>query len=67
MAIFKNKIERLINIKKSEEKFNKSMENIQLEKNDGLAMIIAALITFIPALLIVIGFFVAIIYLLFLR
>lgn len=67
MAIFKNKIERLVNVEKSEEKFNKEMENIQLEKNDGFAMIIAALITFIPALLVVIGFFVAIIYLLFLR
>ncbi len=67
MGIFKNKIGRLINVKKTEEEFNENMENIQLEKNDGLAMVLAALITFIPALLVVIGFFIAVIYFFFLR
>lgn len=67
MAFFKKKLDRVVNVEKSEEKFKKQMENMPLEKNDGLAMIIAAVITFIPALIIVGGFFLLVIYLFFLR
>ena len=67
MAFFKGKLDRVVNVEKSEEKFKKEMENIQLEKNDGLAMAIAAMLTFLPALLIVGGFFLAVIYFFFIR
>lgn len=54
---FKEKFNRFFKNKKSIEEFKKEIEETPLEKNDAMAMIIAALVTFTPALLIIIGIF----------
>ncbi len=54
---FKKRIDRIREIKQTEEEFKKNLENEPLEKKDGLALIIAALIVFLPALILVIAVF----------
>lgn len=51
---FRKKIERVLDVKKIEERHKKE-EKLPLEKNDLLAMLIAALIVFLPVLLLLIG------------
>ncbi len=65
--MFWNKINRVVHPDKSEKDFQKTLEQTPLEKNDTLAMILAALITFLPAILVVIAIFLAVIWLFFLR
>lgn len=65
--LFKGRIERLVNVEKSEEKFRKEIETVELEKLDMPAMIIAAFSVFLPAILLILGVFVFIIWLFFLR
>lgn len=62
-----SKVKERINVEQIEEQFKKDMEKVSLEKNDRLAMIIAAFAVFIPALLFVLGFFYGVIYFFFLR
>ncbi len=64
---FKRKIDRVVDQKASEESFKKTLKNTPLEKNDALAMIIAALLVLLPAVLIVGGFFVLVIWFFFMR
>ncbi|QSX04724.1 hypothetical protein JYG23_08380 [Sedimentibacter sp. zth1] len=52
--IFKNKLDRILNIKKEQENIT---QNIELEKNDLLALLISGFIILIPALLFVIVIF----------
>ena len=55
--LFDKKLNRIVNTEKSEVEFAERMEDIEVEKNDRLAMIIAALIVFIPTMLFVIAIF----------
>ena len=53
---FQKKLKRILtNHKEAEERFAKEREELPLEKNDRLAMILAALAVFVPALLVVAG------------
>lgn len=62
---FNNKIKRVLDVEKSESEFEEQMEGVELEKTDRPAMLIAAFLVFIPALLLVIGFFLLVIWLFF--
>ena len=65
---FQKKLKRVLtNQKEAEERFAKEREELPLEKNDRLAMILAALAVFIPAILVMMGVFFLVIYLFFLR
>ena len=65
---FQKKLKRVLtNHKEAEERFAKEREERPLEKNDRLAMILAALAVFVPALLVVAGIFFLVIYVFFLR
>lgn len=65
--MFWDKINRVVKLSESEKKFKKTMEETPLEKNDLLAMILAAIITFLPAVIVVILIFLAVIWFFFLR
>ena len=52
--LFGKKINRVIDVKKAEERFAKDREQLPLEKKDKPAMILAALIVFVPAFLLVV-------------
>ena len=62
---FLNKINRVIDEKKREEKIKVTLENTPLEKKDLPAMIIAALLVLLPAVIVVGGLFMLIAYLFF--
>ena len=62
---FNNKIKRVLDVEKPEAEFEEQMEGVELEKTDRPAMLIAAFLVFIPALLLVIGFFLLVIWLFF--
>lgn len=65
---FQKKLKRVLsNHKEAEERFAREREELPLEKNDRLAMILAALVVFIPAILVMMGIFFLVIYLVFLR
>lgn len=59
---FLKRLNRVLDVKKAEERFQEDMEKTSLEKKDRLAMILAALIVFIPALLLVVAVFGLVIY-----
>ena len=65
--LFGKKINRVIDVKKAEERFAKDREQLPLEKKDKPAMILAALIVFVPALLLVLAVFALVLYLFFFR
>lgn len=64
---FEKKIKDLVNVEKAEKTFKENMKDEKLEKKGILAMLIAALIVFIPAFLIVCAVFIFFIWLFFLR
>ena len=64
---FLKRLNRILDVKKAEERFQEDMEKTSLEKKDRLAMILAALIVFIPALLLVVAVFGLVIYFFFFR
>ena len=53
--------------KKTKEELDEHYQNVELEKGDFLAMVIAAFITFLPVLLIAMAAFYGILWLLFIR
>ena len=65
--MFKRRVDRVLNASKSEADFRRRTAGEHLEKGDLSAMIIAALITFLPVLLLILGAFALIIWLFFLR
>lgn len=65
--LFDKKVKRVIDVEKAEEEFEERMEGVELDKKDRPAMIIAAFIVFIPALLLVLGAFLLVIWFFFLR
>ena len=64
---FRKKINRVVDVKKAEERFEKDKEQLPLEKKDRPAMIIAALIVFVPALILVLAVFLLVLYFFFFR
>jgi hypothetical protein len=64
---FHKKINRVLNIKKAEERFQQDLEKTPLEKHDRTAMILAGLIVFVPALILVLLVFVLVLYFFFFR
>lgn len=65
--MFDKKVKRVIDVEKAEKEFEERMENVELDKKDRPAMIIAALIVFIPALLLVLVIFLLVIWFFFFR
>ena len=65
--LFGKKINRVLNVRKVEERFEKEREELPLEKGDRLAMILAALAVFIPVLIGVLAVFLLVLYLFFFR
>ncbi|HIY73613.1 hypothetical protein [Intestinimonas butyriciproducens] len=65
--LFGKKINRVLNIRKAEERFDKEREELPLEKNDRLAMILAALAVFVPAFLGIVAVLLLVLYLFFFR
>lgn len=65
--LFEKKIKRVVDIEKAEDEFEERMEGVELDKKDRPAMIIAGLIVFIPALLLILGLFLFVIWIFFLR
>lgn len=65
--LFEKKIKRVIDIDKAEDEFEERMEGVELDRKDRPAMIIAGLIVFIPALLLILGLFLLVIWFFFLR
>lgn len=55
--LFRKKLDRVIDPEKAEEEFEERMEKVELEKQDRFAMILAGLIVFVPAMLLVVGAF----------
>ncbi|MEG2813118.1 MAG: hypothetical protein RSA79_00815 [Oscillospiraceae bacterium] len=67
--IFKSKLDRLVNMKsaqKNEEDLKNSLKNEPLEKNDIKAMILSAIIVFLPVTLVIISVFAFFVWLIFL-
>ncbi|MEG0767955.1 MAG: hypothetical protein RR482_09580 [Clostridia bacterium] len=64
---FKNPYKRLTGHGMDREEAKRRMEEVELEKTDVPAMIIAAFLTIFPALLIIIGILVAVLWFLFMR
>ena len=65
--MFKRRVDRVLNTSNSEADFRRRTAGEHLEKGDLPAMIIAALITFLPVLLLILGVFALIIWLFFFR
>ena len=67
--LFEKKIKRVVDVDVAEDELEKRMEEegVEREKKDRLAMILAAFIVFIPAVLLVLGFFALVIWFFFLR
>lgn len=59
------KVDRLVDVEKSEKKFAETLKNEKLEKGDVPAMIIAALLVIFPVLLVVGGLFALLAFLFF--
>lgn len=64
---FKRKIDKLINVEEAENRFKKEIEEEQFNAKDTAAMMIAAILVFLPALILVIGVFLFVIWFFFLR
>ena len=64
---FRKKLNRVLHVKEAEERFEKDIEETPLEKKDRLAMVLAALIVFVPAVLLVVLVFALVLYFFFFR
>ena len=65
--LFGKKINRVVNIRDAEERFEEDRAQLPLEKNDRLAMILAALAGFVPVFLIIVAILLLVFYLFFFR
>ena len=64
---FRKKINRVLNVKEAEERFQKDIEKTPLEKKDRLAIILAGLIVFVPAIVLILLIFGLVLYFFFFR
>ena len=60
--LYKRKMDRVVDVEKSEENFRKALEKEPLEKGDLKAMMIAALCVFVPVFILVAGLMVGFSY-----
>ena len=67
VMFFRKKLNRVLHVKEAEERFEKDIEKTPLEKKDRLAMVLAALIVFVPAVLLVVLVFALVLYFFFFR
>ena len=65
--LFGKKINRVVNVREAEERFEEDRAQLPLEKNDRLAMILAALTVFVPVFLIIVAILLLVFYLFFFR
>ena len=65
--LFGKKINRVVNIRDAVERFEEDRAQLPLEKNDRLAMILAALAVFVPVFLIIVAILLLVFYLFFFR
>ena len=65
--LFGKKINRVVNIRDAEERFEEDRAQLPLEKNDRLAMILAALAVFVPVFPIIVAILLLVFYLFFFR
>ena len=65
--LFGKKINRVVNIRDAEERFEEDRAQLPLEKNGRLAMILAALAVFVPVFLIIVAILLLVFYLFFFR
>jgi len=62
-----DRLKEIFNKKKTKEELDEHYDKIELEKGDFLAMVIAAFITFIPVLIVILLVFFGIMWLVFVR
>jgi len=67
IVMLPGKLKEIFEKKKTKEELNEHYDKIELEKGDFLAMVIAALITFIPVLIVILIVFFGIMWLIFVR
>ena len=65
--MFPSRFREIFNKKKTKEELDEHYDKIELEKGDFLAMVIAAFITFIPVLIVILLVFFGIMWLVFVR
>ncbi|MFI3231387.1 MAG: hypothetical protein R3Y29_07570 [bacterium] len=63
----KNKLNNCIDIEKIERESEQNTDKIELEKNDGPAIIIAGFLVFTPVIILVSTFFYALVWFIYLR
>ena len=64
---FQKKINKIIDVQKAEERFEEEFEDTEFHGKDILSMILAGFLVFFPALLLVMGIFLFLIWFFFLR
>jgi hypothetical protein len=64
---FPERFKALLPKKKTKEELDEHYDKIELEKGDFIAMVIAAIITFFPVLIVALGLLFGMLWLLFLR
>jgi len=67
MLLLPDRLKEIFSRKKSKEELNKHYEEVELEKGDFLAMVIAGIITFLPVLLVASALFYGLAWLFFIR
>jgi len=67
IAMFPERLKEIFKQKKSKEELDKHYEEIELEKGDFLAMVIAGIITFLPVLIIILLVFFGTLWIFFVR
>ncbi|MGO5116265.1 hypothetical protein ACTQ33_14855 [Candidatus Avoscillospira sp. LCP25S3_F1] len=65
--LFGKKINRIVNVREAEERFEEERSQVSLEKNDRLAMILAALVVFVPVFLGIVAILLLVLFLFFFR
>lgn len=65
--MFRKRLDRLIHLEESEKRFRKNIEQEPLEKKDVPAMILAALLVFLPVVIVVVLLLALLVWLFFLR
>jgi len=62
-----SRLKEIFNKKKTKEELDAHYESIELEKGDFLAMVIAAFITFVPVLIVILLVFFGVVWIVFAR
>ena len=65
--LFGKKINRVVNVREAAARFEEERAQVPLEKNDRLAMILAALVVFVPVFLVIVAILLLVFFLFFFR